>query len=95
MLSDGNCPENWIQGMDYNCYYFEKEEMLTWQAAQDRCNEMGGRLATIESWNEFYWMKGYRASDPLLRSAFLHPLVLSASVAFMDDGWQLKLFKCV
>ena len=44
--------------------------MLTWQAAQDRCSEMGARLATIESWNEFYWMKGYRASDPLLRSAF-------------------------
>ena len=48
--------------------------MLTWQAAQDRCNEMGARLATIESWNEFYWMKGYRASDPLLRSAFLYQL---------------------
>ena len=87
MLSDGNCPENWVQGIDYNCYYFEKNEMLTWQAAQDRCSEMGARLATIESWNEFYWMKGYRASDPLLRSAFF--IHLSTSVAFMDDGWQL------
>ena len=36
------------------------------------CRDMGGYLATLDSWDEIYWIKGYRSSHPILRSEYIY-----------------------
>ena len=44
----------------------------TWDQAQGMCQDMGGYLATLDSWDEIYWLKGYRSSHPSLRPERMH-----------------------
>ena len=60
------CPHEWVEGLS-SCYKFVTNLTLTWQGAQDECEEMGGGLASLETSNELYWIKGYRSSSPILR----------------------------
>jgi hypothetical protein len=56
-LKGSECGEGWVDDKESSCFYFINEP-LTWQAAEDRCQEMGGHLISIDDATEQKFILG-------------------------------------
>ena len=65
------CPGSWTSN-GVSCYKFVTSDKKTWDQALGMCQDMGGYLATLDSWDEIYWLKGYRSNHPSLRPERMH-----------------------
>ena len=62
-----SCPNGWVPGPTDNCYKFVMTPKASWTKAQGLCSDMGGGLATLDSWNELLWIRGYRSYHSAVR----------------------------
>lgn len=52
-----------------SCYKFVTSTKATWKQANAFCMDMDSTLATLGSYDEIFWMKGYRSHHPQLRQS--------------------------
>ena len=54
-----------------NCYKFVNQDLKTLAEARGICKDMGGDLATLETMDGIYWIRGYSSYHPVLRPEWL------------------------
>lgn len=66
----GVCDPGWVERTQESCYKFitSYNQKASWARAEASCVSMQSHLASIDSYQELIWMKGYRTRSNALMS---------------------------
>ncbi|XP_056022926.1 macrophage mannose receptor 1-like isoform X2 [Ostrea edulis] len=64
------CGKGWVDDKESSCFYFIGE-LLTWQSAEDKCQQMGAHLISIDDANEQKFITGLIKPDGIWGSVWI------------------------